>query len=111
MSNFDAFLARAVDAHMAGNDEADELAYELAMDDGRNQAEAAISASELMGEDVAELAIRLYAAKPSQRAAIASDFATAVLANFERALDRIAQDSAERFLDDAIEELRERAAP
>jgi len=111
MSNFDAFLARAVDAHMAGNDEADELAYELALDDAKNQEAAAQAVSEDDGVDVAALALRLYKAKRADRAGIAADFAAGVLASFESALDRIAQDTAERFIDDAIEDLRERAAP
>ena len=111
MSNFDAFLTRAVDAHMAGNDEADELAYELAWDDAKNQEAAAQAVSEDEAVDVAALALRLYKAKRADRAGIAADFAEGVLASFERALDRIAQDTAERFIDDAIEDLRERAAP
>ena len=111
MSNFDAFLARAVDAHMAGDDEAEELAYELAKDDAANQEAAAVAASEDEGVDVAALALRLYKAKRADRAGIAADFATGVLASFERALDRIAQDSAERFLGEAIDQLNERAAP
>ena len=110
-STYDAFLARAVDAHMAGDDRADELAYELAMADAKNQQEAAVDAAEAVSEAVSELAIRLYAAKPAQRGGIASDFATAVLMHFEVALSRIAQDRADDFLEEAIEELNERSAP
>lgn len=111
MSKFDAFLARAVDAHMTGNDEADELAYQLAHDDAANQEAAAQAACEDEAVDVAALALRLCKAKHADRAGIAADFATAVLANFVLALDRIAQDTQSNFLDDAIDQLNERGAP
>lgn len=108
MSNFDAFLARAVDAHMGGNDQADDLAYALALEDLGIQEAAAGDASETV--DVADLVIRLHN-NPRDRDLIVNEFAAQALANFQRALDRIAQEEAPRFLDDAIDQLNERGAP
>lgn len=107
-SSFDAYLARAVDAHMSSDDEAEELAYELAKDDLSVQEAAAGDASETM--DVADLVIRLHN-NPRDRDLIVNEFVASALANFQRCLDRVAQEEASRFYFAAVDQLRDRYAP